>query len=192
MKSTVSLRSNILRLTLNAMLIALFVVLSMVPSEISWASLVALICAFLLGPAQTLTVVVCGSFIEQLWYGINWYALLWMLPWILFGLACGFGALWARKNPKVWKTVLVVVVSEILLNVANTSVLCFMGYVTIDFSQAPYLILWAYLLRMPHALIRSVLSSVAIPLLVPPLRRVLDKHAVASALKKDGSRNPKP
>lgn len=179
MKSPVSARSKIIRLTLTAMMIALFVVLSMVPSELSWASLVGLICAFLLGPVETLTVVVCGSFIEQMWYGLNWYALLWMLPWVLFGLCCSFGAYMLRSFSK-WKgtafTVLVIVLSELLLNVANTSVLCYMGYVMIDFSQAPHLVIWAYLLRMPHALIRSALSSIAIPLLLPPLRRALWKN----------------
>lgn len=180
MKRSVSLRSNVLRLTLSAMMIALFVVLSMVPSEISWASLVALVCAFLLGPAETMTVVIFGSLIEQMWYGLNWYALLWMLPWVLFGICCGFGALWSRRSPKVWKTILVVVASEIILNVANTSVLCYFGYVAIDFSQAPHLIIWAYLLRMPHALIRSALSAVAIPLLIPRLRRVLSRHMAIS------------
>lgn len=190
MKSSVSLRSKILRLTLSAMMIALFVALSLVPSEISWASLVALVCAFLLGPLETLTVVICGSFIEQMWYGLNWYALLWMLPWVLFGIVCGFGALWANKNAKVWKTVLVVIVSEILLNVANTSVLCFFGYVAIDFSQAPHLIIWAYLLRMPHALIRSALSAIAIPLLIPRLRRVLSRHMAVSS-KNDSKKESK-
>ena len=180
MKSPVSARSKIVRLTLTAMMIALFVVLSMVPSELSWASLVGLVCAFLLGPVETVTVVLCGSFIEQLWYGLNWYSLLWMLPWVLFGLVCGMGAYLTRKNARVWKTVLVIFAAELTLNVANTTVLCLLGYVTIDFSQAFYLIVWAYLLRMPHALIRSVLSSIAIPLLIPPLRRVLNKHLMTN------------
>lgn len=179
MKNPVSARLNAVRITLTAMMIALFAVLSLVPSEVSWASLVGLLCAFLFGPIETLTVVLCGSFIEQLWYGISWYSLLWMLPWALFGLCCGLGAYRIRssnsKHAAVW-TVVIIVISELLLNVANTTVLCYMGYVTIDFSQAPYLILWAYLLRMPHALIRAVLSSVAVPLLLPPLRRALQKH----------------
>ncbi len=183
MKSPVSARSKIIRLTLTAMMIALFVVLSMVPSELSWASLVGLVCAFLLGPVETVTVVLCGSFIEQLWYGLNWYSLLWMLPWALFGLVCGLGAYLARKKPRIWKTVLIILAAELTLNVANTTVLCLLGYVTIDFSQAFHLIVWAYLLRMPHALIRSVLSSIAIPLLIPPLRRVLDKHLMTGGAK---------
>ena len=179
MKNPVSARSKIYRLSLDAMLIAIFVALSMVPSEISWASLPVLLCAFLLGPADVIAITLRGSFIEQMWYGLNFTSVIWMLPWALFALFVGFGARLARKDLKTWKIVLVVVCAELLLNIGNTSALLYFGYVSVDpssFSAGLPLTLVAvltYIVRMPHAVIRAVLSSVAIPLLLPPLRKAL-------------------
>lgn len=173
--SPVSARPKIYRIALVAMFIAIHVILSMVPSEVSWASLPVLVCAFLLGPIDTVTVAVFGSFIEQLQYGINIATVFWILPWLIFGLVAGFLAWFIRKgNERVWKIVLVIVVSELILNIANTAALCGFGYVAIDFS-APHLVLLAFIVRMPHAIIRAVLSSVAIPLLIRPLRRTIER-----------------
>ena len=175
MNRSVSARKHVYRLTLDAMMIAIFVVLNMVPSEISWASLPILLCAFLIGPVDTVVIALCGSFIEQMWYGLSFYSLIWMLPWLAFSLFVGLLAFAIRKNERIWKLIPIVVCGEILLNVANTLALCYFGYVSIDFSAAPHLVLWAFILRMPQALIRATLSSVVVPLLLPPLRRVLAK-----------------
>ena len=181
MNDPVSARKKIYRLALDAMLVAIYVVLSLVPSEISWASLPVLVCAFLLRPIDAIAITLCGSFIEQLWYGFNVTSLIWMLPWAVFAVFAGFGAAWVRKNPKVWKTALVIVCAEILLNVGNTSALLYFGYASIDPSKfaaglsMPVVAILTYLVRMPHAVIRAVLSSVVIPILLPPLRKVLSK-----------------
>ena len=175
MKSPVSARPKIYRIAMVAMFIAIHVILSMVPSEISWASLPVLVCAFLLGPIDTVTVAVIGSFIEQLQYGINVATIFWILPWLIFGLVAGFLAWFIRRgDERVWKIVVVVAVSELVLNIANTTALLGFGYVAVDFS-APHLVLLAFLVRMPHAIIRAVLSSVVIPLLVRPLRRTVER-----------------
>lgn len=171
----VSARSKIYRIALDAMLIAIFVILSMVPSEISWASLPVFVCAFLLGPADAVVIAVCGSFIEQLWYGINATTVLWMLPWALFSLFVGLMAFAIRKKTRVWKMIVIIVIAELLLNLANTTVLCFLGYLSLDFSAELGALLLLYLGRMPQAIIRAVLSSVAVPLLIPPLRKALSR-----------------
>ena len=179
MKNPVSARSKIYRLSLDAMLIAIYVTLSMVPSEISWASLPVLLCAFLLGPADVIVITLCGSFIEQMWYGLNVTSIIWMLPWAVFAIFVGFAAKLARKDLKLWKIILVVACAEILLNVGNTSALLYFGYVSIDpASFSPDLPIWlvavlTYIVRMPQAVIRAILSSVVIPLLLPPLRKAL-------------------
>lgn len=181
MNDPVSARKKTYQLALDAMLVAIYVVLSLVPSEISWASLPVLICAFLLRPVDAIAITLCGSFIEQLWYGLNVTSLIWMAPWAVFAVFAGFGAAWVRKNPRVWKMVLVIVCAEILLNVGNTSAQLYFGYVSIDPSRfaeglpMPVIAVLTYLLRMPHAIIRAVLSSVVIPILLPPLRKVLAK-----------------
>jgi len=160
MSHPVSARPRVYRITLDAMFVAIFVVLSMVPSQLSWASLPALLCAFLLGPLDVLTVVTIGSFIEQLWYGLSIQTIFWMLPWIAFGIVC----------------------SELLLSVANTSVLIGFGYVMIDPSKfastTPFwwVTVLTYVLRMPQGIIRAVLSSITLPILLPPLRKVMKKY----------------
>lgn len=175
MNSPVSARAKIYRIAIDAMLIAIFVILSMVPSEISWASLPVLLCAFLISPVDAITVAIFGSFIEQLWYGINYTTVLWMLPWALFGCFVGLGAYVVRKHPRVWKTVVIIVCGEILLNLANTTVLCSLGFLSLDFSASLGALVLLYITRMPQAIIRAVLSSIVIPLLLPPLRRALNR-----------------
>lgn len=175
MQSPVSARSKIYRIALDAMLLAIFVILSLVPSEISWASLPVLLCAFLVGPCDAVLIALFGSFIEQMGYGLSFASLIWMLPWLAFGLCAGLGALPVRRDPKPWKMIPVIVFSELLLNVANTLALLYFGYAVIDFQAGPWVVLLAFLTRMPHAAIRAVLSSVAMPLLLPPLKKQLEK-----------------
>ncbi len=179
MNSPVSARSKIYRIALDAVLLALFVVFSMVPSELSWASLPVLLAAFLLSPADAIAIAVCGSFIEQMGYGVNFYTLIWMLPWAVFAAFVGFAAVWVRRSPRIWKMTLVIVVAELLLNVGNTSAMLFCGWTSIDPSRfTPGLPLWivtvlTYIVRMPQAIVRAILSSVVLPLLLPPLRKVM-------------------
>jgi len=182
MSHPVSARPRVYRITLDAMFVAIFVVLSMVPSQLSWASLPALLCAFLLGPLDVLTVVTIGSFIEQLWYGLSIQTIFWMLPWIAFGIVCGTFAWLYRRAPKIWLLIVGIVCSELLLSVANTSVLIGFGYVMIDPSKfastTPFwwVTVLTYVLRMPQGIIRAVLSSITLPILLPPLRKVMKKY----------------
>lgn len=175
MQSPVSARSKIYRLVLDAMFLAIFVLLSLVPSEISWASLPVLLCAFLIGPVDAVTVALCGSFIEQMGYGLNAASIVWMLPWLAFGLFAGLGAALIRRDPKPWKMVPVIVAAELILNLSNTLALLYFGYVAIDFQAGPVVVITAFIVRMPHAVIRAILSSVALPLLLPPLKKQLEK-----------------
>lgn len=175
MKSSVSARKRIYRITLDAMLIAFHAIMGTLPSEFSWQSLPVLLCAFLIGPVDAIAVSLIGSFIEQIQYGINAATVLWLLPWLFIGAFSGILAYVIRKNPKVWKIVVIVICSELLLNIANTIVLCYFGYLSADFSATPAVLLVLYIGRMPQALIRAVLSSIAIPALLPPLRKTLAK-----------------
>ncbi len=169
-----SSRSMLYRLTLDAMFVAINVVLGMVNSEISWQSLPVLVCAFLMRPGNAIVVSLLGSFVEQLRWGLGFATVLYMLPWLLFGILCGFGAMWWRRDPKIWKSTLVIVVAELVLNLSNTAVLLYLGYAVIDLSS-PWLTFWGFLLRTPQALVRAVLSSVTVPLLLPPLQKALAK-----------------
>jgi len=181
MSHPVSARSHVYRITLDAMFVAIYVVLSLVPSQLSWATLPALLCAFLLGPLDVLAVVTIGSFIEQLWYGLSFQSIFWMIPCMTFGIAISLFAWLYRKCPKVWVMIVGIVCCEILLSVANTAVLLRFGYVMIDPSRFPSAMpFWlvsvlTYILRMPQGVIRAVLSSIIVPLLLPPLRKAMAK-----------------
>ncbi len=182
MKNPVFARKKIYRVSFDAMLLAINVVMNVaVPSELSWASLPVLVCAFVMRPADTVAVAVIGSFIEQLFYGLNVTTGAWMLPWLIFSLYVGFGAAWARRRESTLLTVFVIASGEILLNICNTSVLLALGFIVFDpttfvpWLPLPLAAVAFYLARMPQAVVRAVLSSVALPLLMPPLRRVLAK-----------------
>ncbi len=183
MNDPVSARSKIYRISLDAVLLAVNVVMNVaIPSELSWASLPVLLAAFLLRPADAVAVAVLGSFIEQLTYGLGFATVIWMLPWAVFSVFVGLGAALARRRQRLFPMMLVIVVGELLLNVCNTSALLYFGYVTVDpsaFAEGlamPLVVLLTYLVRMPQAVVRAVLSAVVMPLLLPPLRRVLAKH----------------
>ncbi len=183
MNNPVSARSKIYRISLDAVLLAINVVMNVaVPSEFSWASLPVLLCAFLMSPGDALAVAALGSFIEQLFYGLNATTVLWILPWVVFAAFVGFGAALARRHERMWCMVLVIVAGELVLNICNTSVLLYFGYVQMDPAQfteglaMPLVAVLTYLVRMPQAVIRAVLSAIVVPLLLPPLRRVLKRQ----------------
>ena len=181
MKNPVSARSRIYRITLDAMMIAIFVAFSMVPSELSWASLPVILSAFLFGPVDAVLIAACGSFIEQMWYGLSFASFLWMLPWLVFALFIGICAALINRRPRFWKMALAIVCAEILLSVGNTTALLGFGYVSVDpakFSEGlamPFVVILTYIVRMPQGIIRALLSSLVVPILLPPLRKVLNR-----------------
>lgn len=179
-KSSFSARSALYRMTLDAMFIAVHAVMGLVPSEFSWQSLPVLLCAFLLTPADAVTVAVIGSFLEQLQYGIAFGTIIWILPWAVFGAVAGIGAYLVRHSRHLWLKIVVIVSSELVLNLCNTAALCWFGYVTLDVSSV-WLVLLAFVVRMPQALIRAGLSSVVIPLLLPPLKKTLKRFYVQTS-----------
>ena len=166
-------RVHLRRLVLDALLVAVHVLWAVVPTEFSWQSLPVFLCAFLIGPIDGVVIAMVGSFIEQMYYGISLVSLAWMAPWLVFGLTVALGAFLVRKNPRPWLIALIVVATEIILNLGNTTALCGLGWLSVDFSASPSVLALLYLGRLPHALIRAVLSAVVVPLLLPPLRRVL-------------------
>ena len=183
MKSPVSARSKVFRLVLNALFIALFFVISTyltvkLPTvELSLSSLPILLCAFLLGPVDALAVALCGSFLEQMMYGLTPTAPLWMLPVVLQALFAGILGWMIRKSPRLWKQMVIIVAAELLLNFANTYVLYLCGYIMAEI-QSPVLIIVGFLTRTPVACVRAVLSCILIPLLLPPLRKFLKEKGI--------------
>ena len=189
MNRSVSARKHVYRLTLDAMFVALYVILGTFLSfklpgaiQISFSTLPILLCAFLLHPLDAVAVAVGGNFLEQVLdpspYGFA-TLLLWLIPGAVQALIAGFGSLQIEKKIKAEQkstallaTVLVLVCAEIALTTLNTVTLYLDGALLGYSVKALHLLLPMRLLNLA---VRTVLSCILVPLLLPPLRRVLAK-----------------
>lgn len=169
---------TLLRLVTDAMLIALYVVLSFFLSvrippliKISWASLPLLVAALLFSPADAVAVALCGSFAEQLLaYGISPTTPLWMVPPVLHALFVAAFAPLCRKGKRRARQAGLIAVSEFFLTFTNTAAL----YLDAKIVGYPVGAIAAVLPpRLLNGAIRAVLSAALIPLLLPPLEKLI-------------------
>lgn len=129
-------------LVLDALMIALFVVLSRLLSlevlgvKITVAALPIVFTAFYLGMKHTVIVAAIGEFISQLiGYGLSPTTVLWMIPVIVRGIVlCFFIALYLRKNGGSIKAIkyseyfVMILISAIIVFLLNTAVIIFDGW----------------------------------------------------------------
>ncbi len=193
MKDPVSAQNRIYRLVLDALFAALYVVLSTYLSikipgsvQISFSSLPILLCAFLLKPTDAVAVAVLGTFVEQVLdpspYG---YAtlLMWLIPGAVQALIAGLGAVCVERMrvgsaKKAFAFLIVFIVSaEVSLTFLNTVALYIDGYIFSYPVKALHLLLP---MRLLNLLVRTAISCVVVPLLLPPLRHVLRKNMKGS------------
>ena len=168
------------RLAFDAMLAAMFTVLSLVSislpnMKITLDSLPVLVAAFLLGPLDGLAVGLVGSFLNQLLtYGLTATTVLWILPAGLRGLLVG---LYAKKHGfelTQKQTVLIVVLSALAVTALNTVIMAVDSLIYGYFSAA--YVFGALVFRI----IAGVLTAVIFSLLIPPLIRQLKKTVFPS------------
>lgn len=169
---------TLLRLVLDAMFIALYVVLSFFLSvrippliKISWASLPLLVAALLFRPADAIAVALCGSFLEQLLsYGIGPTTPIWMAPPLFHALFVSLLAPLCRKgNRRVRQTVLIAV-SEFFLTFTNTAAL-YLDAAVVGYSLGAITVVLPT--RLLNGAIRAVLSAVLVPILLVPLTKLV-------------------
>ena len=188
MHGPISARSKSYRITSDALFVALYVILSTYLSfkipglfQISISTLPILLCSFLFGPADAVAVAVLGTFLEQVIdpspYGFATLPL-WLIPGAVQALIAGLGAqriakLTSKKIALI-ATVAVITTAELSLTLLNTGALYLDGYLLGYPVKALHLLLPTRLLNM---LVRCILSSVIVPLLLPPLKRVLARQA---------------
>ena len=187
MSRSVSARKSIYRLTLDALFVALYVVLGTYLSfklpgaiQISFSTLPILLCAFLLGPADAVAVAVIGNLLEQVLdpspYGFA-TLLLWLIPGAVQALIAGFGAkgigrIKENRGLRLVLTLAVIVCAELALTTLNTATLYLDGYLLGYAVKALHLLMP---LRLLNLAVRTAISCILVPLLLPPLRRVLAK-----------------
>ncbi len=177
--------AKIRRIALDAVLVALFVLFSVVLTfktpffEVSWASLPILVAAFLFGLPDAVAVAVLGSFLEQALssYGLSVTTPLWMAPVILQALVAGALAYFVRRSGNRFSLLfpvvvleVTIVVSELVLTAANIAALYLDGMIWEYALPALHLMLPG---RLVNALVRMLLSYILVPPLVIALRRIL-------------------
>lgn len=126
---------NARRLVTNAVLIALYVVLSLFSAslgmlKLTFESFPVLVGALLYGWADGLLIGALGGFLNQLLtYGLSVTTLLWMLPNMARGLLVG---LYAQKHgfaPSLRQTAGIVLASSLLVTTLNTAILWLDGLI---------------------------------------------------------------
>lgn len=186
MKNPISARSKIYRIAINALFVALYVILGTFLSfkipgavQISFSTVPILLCAFLLSPVDAISVAVLGTFLEQILdpspYGFMTLPM-WLIPGAMMALVASLGAMRVRmtKNTRtaILLTVATVACAEVLLTVLNTVALYIDGYLLDYPIKALHLLLPT---RALNCLVRTILSCVLCSALIPPLRRRFEK-----------------
>ncbi len=166
------------RLTTLAMLIALYVVLSVLTPvklqnfKFTFEALPVLIGALLGGPLDGLAVGGIGSFIYQLLfsgYGLTVTTPLWVLPHALSGLIVGLYAKARRYDYSFMAVVIIAAVSALLVTALNTLALYFDAKVFGYYSKA--LVFGSLPLKILTGIILAVLFSLILPQLLKTLKR---------------------
>lgn len=180
MQNNTSHRPLIYRLTVDAMLAAVYVLLAHFFSvqlgfiTLSWSTLPLLLVAFLFGISDALCVAFIGSLVEQLLYGLDATTPIWLLIPILFAAVAALGSKITRKNKSAVVLVAVIVICELSYTLINSA-----GIVLGDTVYTGSLAgaFTATLAKMPARLlncaVRAALSAVTLPLLLPQIRRAL-------------------
>lgn len=168
------------RLVIDALLVALFFVLSMFAVEIAgvkitFVSLPTVVCALLYGPVDACIVGLLGAFLEQmLKYGFTATTVLWLLPAVLRGLIVGLGtvvlrrsmsieAITSTKKPYVYY--IVCIVAGLVTSCANTLVFYLDSVIYHYYSFA--MIFGVFWVRLATGALASlVTATVALPVVV--------------------------
>ena len=191
MKNSVSARSKIYRLAMNALFVALYFILGTYLSfkipgavQISFSTIPLLLCAFLFTPVDAVTVAVLGTLLEQILdpspYGFMTLPM-WLVPNAVLAVVVALGAIRIRKmesrKTALVCTAVLIVCAEVLLTALNTAALYVDGYLLGYSVKALHLLLPT---RVANCFVRAAISCVVCLALIPPLRRQLKKMGVLS------------
>lgn len=164
------------RLSLDAMLAAMYVVLSLfsinLPGmKITLDSLPILVGAALLGPLDGLAVGLIGSFLNQMiTYGFTATTLLWIIPAGLRGLLVGLYAKRHSFDMTLRQTIFITIATALLVTALNTLLMYVDSWV---YSYSYVAALATLALRIVAGIITAVLFSLLLPTILSALRRLL-------------------
>lgn len=165
------------RIALDAMLCAMYVVLSLVSinlpgMKITLDSLPILVGAALFGPVDGLAVGLLGSFLNQmLTYGFTVTTLLWILPAGVRGLMVGLFAKKRGFSMTLRQTVFITVISALVVTALNTLVMYIDSKIFGYYSYA--YVFGAMLPRVISGILTALVFSTLLPTLVKTLRKAV-------------------
>lgn len=186
MKRSFSARTNVYRITLDALFVALYVVLGTFASikipgviQISFSTLPILLAAFLFRPLDAVGIALMGTFVEQVIdpspYGFVTMPM-WLIPGTVVAIVASMGAILVKrqegKRMRLILTFATIFVAELLLTALNTAALYIDGAILGYSVKALHLLLPA---RLINGLGRAVVSCIAVPLLYVPLHKIVSR-----------------
>ena len=172
--------TKIRRLVLDAMLVALYTVLSLFAAfnlgnmRITLEAFPVLVGAMLLGPADGLLIGFFGSFLNQLLtYGFSLTTVLWILPHAASGLLVGW---YARKNGfglSRSRIVFISVLSALTVTALNTAAMWLDSVIWGYFSYA--YVFGSLILRILSGIITAVIFAAVLPAVLKQIQKTFNK-----------------
>jgi len=165
------------RLAVDAMLAAMYVVLSLVSislpnMKVTFDSLPILVGAALLGPIDGLVIGLMGSFINQLLtYGLSVTTVLWIIPAGVRGLLVGLYAKHHDFSMTVPQTMVITVVSALVVTALNTAVMYIDSVIFMYYSYA--YVFGAMIPRIVVGIVTAVVFAAILPTIVSSMKKLL-------------------
>ena len=176
------------RLVTNAMLIAMYVVLSLVATinagnmKFTLDSLPIIVGAALFGPVDGMLIGLCGSFINQLiTWGLGPTTLLWIIPAGVRGLLIGLFAKHHNFDMSFKQTQFITISTALVVTALNTAVLYADAWIMGYHYAAVFIDL---VLRITAGIIIAFIFGAILPHILKPLKRIVVSPKAAK--KKEG------
>ncbi len=177
------------RLVTNAMLIAMYVVLSLVATinagnmKFTLDSLPIIVGAALFGPVDGMLIGLCGSFINQLiTWGLTPTTVLWIIPAGVRGLLIGLYAKHHNFDMTFAQTQFITISSALIVTAVNTLMMFIDSKIYGYFSIA--YVFGGIVPRIIAGIIIAFIFGAILPHLLKPLRRIVLEPKKAPAAKK--------
>lgn len=174
-------QNKIRKLTLNSMMAAMCAVLGYISLDmgnikVTFESFPITLGALLFGPASGALIAGVGDFIYQiLRYGFSATTLLWILPYVVSGVTVGW---YAKKNDFELgraKTLMIVLIGEMIITVLNTGVMYIDSKIYGYYSFA--YIFGATVMRVILCIGKGAVFGIAMPPIVSSVKKALIKSA---------------
>ena len=168
---------NAKRMALDALMAALcallgYLALDMLAVKVTFESLPVIMGGLLFGPVDGMAVGAVGTFIYQmLRYGFSYTTVLWMLPYVLAGLAAGLYSRRVAGKLSRRGIFITTLLCELMVTALNTVVIYIdskiFGYYT------PQLIMGALGVRMAIAAVKGVVFGLILPEIIKGVKKAI-------------------